>query len=171
MQKKKTNDNNPEFPTSNNIQGGKSNKSIMRLMNCYGARTLRGNQGEAGFTAEFTHCLCWRWLSGITQSPSSYWRQTSSSGKYLILIKQPILAHWTEEERVMSLLRHKKTVSPYAAPQKNTKTIFGSHSIYSSCYTSESCHQHFLDINQCQDQREEEEERLRRQSALKSNKI
>lgn len=63
-----------------------------------------------------------------------------------------------------------KTISPYAAPQKKTKTIFGSHSIYSSCYTSESCHQHFLDINQCQDQRGEEEERLRGRALLNLTK-
>lgn len=53
-----------------------------------------------------------------------------------------------------------KTICPHAAQQKTTKTIFGSHSIDSSCYTSESCHQRFLDINQRQDQRGEEEERL-----------
>lgn len=63
-----------------------------------------------------------------------------------------------------------KTICPHAAPQKTTKTIFGSHSIYSSCYTSESCHQHFLDINQCQDQRGEEEGRPRGRELLNLTK-
>lgn len=75
-----------------------------------------------------------------------------------ILINKPILEERRNKPRPCW---NAKTSLTQAAPQKTTKTIFCSHSIYSSCYTSESCHQHFLDINQCQDQRGEEEERLR----------
>lgn len=94
----------------------------------------------------------------------------SFAGKCSILIKKPILANGTEEKRERRSCWDTKTLSTYAAPQKKTKTIFCSHSIYSSCYTSESCHQHFLDINQCQDQRGEEEEKLRGRALLNLTK-
>ena len=66
--------------------------------------------------------LCWRELSRITLSPSSYQWWASFPWKiFEILIKQPILAKWTEEgkKRVMSLLRHKKH-SPHVQPHKRT---------------------------------------------------
>lgn len=75
--------------------------------------------------------------------------------------------HWQRKKRgkQSDVPAGMQTIFPCAPPQKTTKTIFSSHSIYSSCYTSESCHQRFPDINQCQDHRRGEEEERR----LKSN--
>lgn len=83
------------------------------------------NQGEAGFTAHFTDWHWWRELRKITESPPSYQRWTSFAGKYLILIKKPILANPNrEEKRVMSLLRHKNNLPICSSTKEDQNNIW-----------------------------------------------
>lgn len=118
---------------------------------------LQTDTGDVSWVKTLNHRHC---ISGEHRSLANIWFWLK--GQY-----------WQIEQRRKREWRpcwDTKTIFPYVAPQKKTKTIFGSHSIYSSCYTSESCHQHFLDINQCQDQRGEEEERLRSRALLNLTK-
>lgn len=127
-----------------------SSPTATGLMNFfYGVRNSL-NQGEAGFTARFTH-----------------WRRRSKGRLItsLILIKTPILAARRGERCPRWDARKQSSHMQLGPKQYLVPTAF-----YSSCYTSESCHQHFLDINQCQDQRGEEEERLRSRALLNLTK-